>query len=136
MIKCSSGCSNGACLEPVRTEECTDSDGGLIYDKKGVASGTTYDGVAYSNAVDKCTIFDANGQRDVEECVGEECKLTEWWCDAKGILRVDYNSDCSNGCKDGVCKEAEPQTCRPLFDYLSKINEIYNGYILTGIETG
>jgi len=98
---CPNGCSNGACL-PDREYECKDSDGGLNYFERGIASGTLYDGTTRTNVEETCTVFDSAGQTDVDSCSGEGCRVKEWWCN-KDTLLVDYNSDCTNGCFKGAC---------------------------------
>ncbi|MDO8508394.1 MAG: LamG domain-containing protein [Nanoarchaeota archaeon] len=137
---CENGCENGACIKKDSNIECKDSDAGLIPGEKGIASGVTYNGNIFNEVTDKCTIFDENGQRDTEECVGENCRLTEWWCDEGEILRVDYNFDCRAGCKGGVCIQDEKNDtvdstiCQPLLDKLLEINEIYPGFRSIGKE--
>jgi len=94
---------------------CSDSDG-FNYYTKGFASGTFYEGTNQQGLVEGCIIEDSKGQHPVSECTGEGCKVIEYLCQdynnvdinsgcstTSKMLRVDYNSNCPQGCKDGVC---------------------------------
>lgn len=95
-FECPNGCSNGACVSAQKS--CRDTDGGLNYNTKGNVTVCNFDS---SNT---CTA----GSPDI--CVSN-VDLRETSCNGDSIVFSTYT--CPNGCRDGVCVQAQPQnlTC-------------------------
>lgn len=86
-------CVDGACVANTTQPNCTDSDGGLDYFKKGTINGISEEGVAYSKE-DYCPPIG-----DVNYGV-----LQEYGCTGNGISSVT-GYKCPHGCNDGACVE-------------------------------
>jgi len=76
---------------------CTDSDGGINYYEKGVASGVMHDGTARNGVKDHCSRQ------------GDKIQLAEWGCFDEQLQIYYY--DCPNGCEDGVCVSLAQDYC-------------------------
>lgn len=86
-ITCENGCSNGACLYPSSTVNCTDGDGGLNY---YVSSEVIY--------------TDELGQHILSDgCKPENTKIVyESICNENGFGQ-SIEFECSVGCQEGAC---------------------------------
>lgn len=108
---------------------CEDSDNGINPTVKGYSSGVMYEGTFRPSATDMCTVFDESGQRNVENCIGENCRLTEWQC-SDDVLYVDYNVHCPKGCNDGVCTEPEQEVIDVRISRVKALSEVETGSLL------
>lgn len=115
IVGCTSTQIGQAGARPV-PPRCIDTDSGRNYYELGTASGMLWDDTQLSNELDRCAIFDAQGQRNVDSCSGVNCRVIEWFCGRdipEGVnqedlerLHIDYNSRCPAGCAAGVCAQA------------------------------
>lgn len=88
---------------------CTDSDGGLDYDVKGLTERGT------DSFLDRCLL---NGE-EVYECEGEDCVLEEGHCDGAQVSTIEH-SCFGDVCRDGACRGdcEEGWTC---VDYRTRV---------------
>ncbi len=85
---CINGCKNGACLQPPIKINCTDSDGGLNYT---ILGNTTW----IDSSGNKRITYDTcsnNGHLLEAECINNRS--------------ISYEYTCPNGCKNGICINA------------------------------
>ncbi len=108
--ECPIACSNGACVDEIEKDECTDTDGGKNYNVRGVA---------------------ANNQ----DSVGESCiSITNWdigytvlesYCDSEGNVKQE-EYECPVMCRNGACiNEEKDFTCEDS-DGSSPYDQDYN----------
>ena len=87
---------NGNSIVPVNSS-CIDSDGGLNYYVKGIATGI-FDGIN-SNFSDSCCI--KNAANDYNCNVNSGASVSEVYCEGAYIRTTIF--DCQNGCSNGAC---------------------------------
>jgi hypothetical protein len=107
------GCGNGCGYESGECMgSCWDSDNGLNFNTKGMASGKLWNGEVKTNIIDSCITSD-------------EENLLEWYCASNGQLAVYYHT-CPNGCIEGACNEKRDYLILTADQYLDDINEFVN----------
>lgn len=96
-VECAFACEGGACVNGTsnQTNNCDDTDGGIVFDVKGVTSGLL-NGVFY-------------GYEDF--CYGGS-SLMEYYCE--GVSPSYTVTNCSESCSDGACLGCQPRTCADL----------------------
>lgn len=99
-------CEDGAC---VSLNSCNDTDGGLIYDIYGVASG--YENGVYKNYPDEC------------ETDGTEVLLLEGYCTEENYPYIEKH-ECEFGCEAGICKDCMDE-CSPNGEQICANNQNY-----------
>tara|TARA_Y100000310_G_scaffold110625_1_gene109041 strand:- start:191 stop:1945 length:1755 start_codon:yes stop_codon:yes gene_type:complete len=108
--ECPIACSNGACVDEIEEDECTDTDGGKDYNVRGVA---------------------ANNQDSAgESCIG----VTNWdigytvlesYCDSNGnVQQEEY--ECPVMCRNGACISEERDFSCEDSDGTSPYDQNYN----------
>jgi len=109
--ECPNGCEGGECI---REGYCTDTDGGIVPDRRGEAD-------------------------DSRETWGDVCEnnqdLSEAYCDENNALAREI-IQCEDKCFDGKCIEGDPQTCYDSdggIDY-DRYGEIFLNEQLVGID--
>ncbi len=85
--------------------ECTDTDGGKDYYKKGTTLNQGW------KRTDSCTDMTRGS---VYECSGSYCNLAEYTCGDGNTPVVEEYYRCPNGCKNGVCIRAEEEVEEPV----------------------
>lgn len=101
---CPSGCKDGACVQQTKlTGVCTDSDGGINYNSRGVLSIFTEaggDAKTYSDFCKNSTSL--MHVIDMASALGEGPILNEMYC-VDNVTHSFKEYSCPEGCKDGVC---------------------------------
>lgn len=104
---CPFGCKEGVCLPTLSNISCIDSDGGLSYFKKGIASGELKDarGALYTWE-DRCFNIPKDAEY-LDSCFGENCSIFEFYCQTDSETNLTFLRGmkrlCGGGCKDGAC---------------------------------
>jgi len=80
-------------------QPCSDSDGGKNYYQKGTGGGVTQSDKRVLFA-DFC--YDGTVNNRVDDCTGEECYLSENYCDGL-YVRTESPVVCNFGCAKGAC---------------------------------
>ncbi len=106
-------CGSGAC-RPDPERDCTDSDGGKVYETRGTTTGTDpSDGESPKTETDYCVLVNNIApwrwrqdcmQSDLNNYPGSHCELWEFYCN--GVYVEGESIVCAGPCINGACSPA------------------------------